>query len=116
MSLNVAASLPRVPLRCFWEITEACNLRCIHCEVDAGRRALDELSTEEALRVAGELADAQCESVCLTGGEPLLREDWPLLTRRLCDLGLRVTVITNGVLVDRPVIRRMLEAGVAGIS
>jgi radical SAM protein with 4Fe4S-binding SPASM domain len=116
MSYNVAASLPRVPLRCFWEITEACNLRCIHCEVDAGRRAPDELSTEEAWRVAGELADAQCESVCLTGGEPLLREDWPELSRRLHELGLRVTVITNGVLVDRPMVQRLLAAGVFGIS
>jgi len=46
VTLNVAAILPRVPESCFWEITDACNLRCLHCEADAGRAAPDELTTD----------------------------------------------------------------------
>jgi MoaA/NifB/PqqE/SkfB family radical SAM enzyme len=77
MPAQVIQALPRVPVTCFWEITEACNLRCIHCEADAGHAAADELGADAALRVARELTEARVEAVCLTGGEPLVRPDWP---------------------------------------
>ena len=41
MALPVYPPLSRVPRLCFWELTHACNLRCIHCEADAGRAAPD---------------------------------------------------------------------------
>ena len=63
MLSQVIQALPRVPVTCFWEITEACNLRCIHCEADAGHAAPDELGTEAALRLARELAEAGFEVV-----------------------------------------------------
>ena len=92
--------LPRVPATCFWEITDACNLRCVHCEQNAGTKDPEELGTDEALHLADELAAAGCHCVNLTGGEPLLRRDWPQLARRLADRGVVVVVITNGVPVD----------------
>jgi radical SAM protein with 4Fe4S-binding SPASM domain len=109
-------ALPRVPLTCFWEITAACNLRCVHCEADAGRRAPAELSTEEALALAGDLALAGCRGVRLTGGEPLLRPDWPLLARRLTGFGVEVTLITNGLLLDGETLARAADAGVTGVA
>ncbi|NMC70697.1 MAG: radical SAM protein, partial [Myxococcales bacterium] len=108
--------LPRVPRLCFWEITDACNLRCVHCEQSAGTRRPDELTTEEALRLADALVEAGVECVNLTGGEPLLRPDWPRLARRFADRGVRVVVITNGVLVDEAMVARMREAGVSGVG
>jgi radical SAM protein with 4Fe4S-binding SPASM domain len=111
-----ATRLPRVPVTCFWEITDACNLRCIHCEADAGRAAPDELSTDEATRVAEDLAETGCQRVNLTGGEPLVRRDWPDIAQRLSELGISVSIITNGVLVDSASIGRMLDAGVTGLS
>jgi radical SAM protein with 4Fe4S-binding SPASM domain len=106
----------RVPDTCFWEITDACNLRCIHCEQNAGTKRPDELTTEEALRLADQLADAKCRCVNLTGGEPLVRADWPQLARRLADRGILVAVVTNGVLVDEDNVRRMVEAGVSAVA
>ena len=114
--LNLANMLPREPVTCFWEITDACNLRCIHCEADSGARGPDELTTDEALKLAEELAGCGCKSVMLTGGEPLVRKDWPRLARRLVELGVEVTVITNGVLVDAAMVARMVEAGVSAAS
>jgi radical SAM protein with 4Fe4S-binding SPASM domain len=114
--VNLAARIARVPHTCFWEITNACNLRCIHCEADAGERSPDELSTEECLALADALAAAGCRGVNLTGGEPLLRLDWPLLARRLSDLGLSVTLISNGLLVDERAVERMVDAGVTGAA
>ncbi len=116
MGRNLAVLLPRWPQQCFWEITQACNLRCLHCEAESGRANEDELSTAEALEVAGNLRELGCETVHLTGGEPLLRPDWPLIARRLHELGLAVTVITNGVLVDAANLLRLRQAGVSGLS
>ena len=115
-SLNLAAMLPREPATCFWEITDACNLRCIHCEADSGKRSPHELTTDEAMRLAGDLARSGCKSVMLTGGEPLVRKDWPLLARHLAELEMEVTVITNGVLVDAAMVSRLVEAGVSSAS
>jgi radical SAM protein with 4Fe4S-binding SPASM domain len=113
---NIAARTARRPRLCFWEITDACNLRCIHCEADGGVRSADVLTTEEALALCEDLAGAGCSTVNLTGGEPLLRRDWPEIARRLADLGMEVLVITNGTLVDEAMIRRLIDAGVTGVS
>ena len=102
----------RTPQFAFFEITEACNLRCRHCEADAGRRDPDELSTDEAADVARQLAEAGCRQVNLTGGEPLVRRDWPAIARRFADLGVEVTMATNGTRVDERTIGRMIESGV----
>jgi radical SAM protein with 4Fe4S-binding SPASM domain len=116
MALPLFPPLPRVPRLCFWELTHACNLRCIHCEADAGRPAPDELTAEEALTLASELGEVGCREVQLTGGEPLLRPDWAIIAARLAELGMKVTVITNGTLVDAPMVERMVRAGVQGLS
>jgi radical SAM protein with 4Fe4S-binding SPASM domain len=116
VTLSVAQLLPRVPESCFWEITDACNLRCLHCEADAGRASPDELSTREALDVVEQLARAGCKKAYLTGGEPLMRGDWPLIAQRFRELQVAVFIITNGILVDPSTMRRMLEVGVAGLS
>ncbi|MFH2006404.1 MAG: radical SAM protein [bacterium] len=113
---NLAARVPREPRHCFWEITDACNLRCVHCEADAGRASEDELSTAEALALAEDLARAGCRNVNLTGGEPLVRPDWADLARRLADRGVSVTVITNGLLVDDSVVAELVASGVSGVS
>ncbi len=67
------------PSAVVWEITFACNMRCIHCGTSAGKRRPDELTTEEALNLIDELAELGSEAITISGGEPLLRDDWPLL-------------------------------------
>ena len=106
----------RVPRTCVWEITTACNLRCRHCEVSAGSPRTGELDTDALLRIADELVAAGCIDVSLTGGEPLLRRDWPVLARRLADQKVLVKVVTNGLLLDDRVIAEMIESGVGGVA
>ena len=113
---NMAAVLERIPEHCFWEITDACNLRCIHCEADSGRASPDELSTEEALHLVDDLAGCGCKRVCLTGGEPLVRSDWSTIAQRFVERGIEVSVISNGLRVDDQVIETMKAVGVAGVS
>jgi radical SAM protein with 4Fe4S-binding SPASM domain len=113
---NLAEMIPRVPITCYFEITDACNLRCVHCEADAGARSEGELDTEEAAALIDALARAGTRGVMLTGGEPLVRADWPELASRIASRGMAPTIITNGVLVDRDAIEQMLDQGVVGLS
>ena len=79
-----------------WEITFACNMRCLHCGTSAGKQRPEELSTDEALSLIDELTELGCKNVTLSGGEPLLRKDWKVLAQRLKDNGLISYLITNG--------------------
>jgi radical SAM protein with 4Fe4S-binding SPASM domain len=108
--------LPRSPNVCFWEITQACNLRCIHCESASGEPESDELDTDEALDLAEQLAEIGCHEVQLTGGEPLVRKDWDVIAERLIQLGIRVVLISNGLRLGPQVIDRLVRLGVKGVS
>ena len=106
--------VPR-PRRVLWEITWRCDLRCPHCLVTGGPPGQDELSPAEALAVVPQLAELGARVVTLTGGEPLLRGDWPRLTRAVVEAGMVARLSTNGHRVDDAVVARLLELGVEGV-
>jgi len=84
---------------CVWELTLACNARCVHCGSNAGKPRGDELDTAEALALIAELAGLGCKSITFSGGEPLLRPDWPELARAVRAAGLTLEMISNGLCV-----------------
>ena len=94
--LEVLQRLGCYPRFCVWELTLACDMRCQHCGSHAGPKRPDELSFEECLEVADQLAAMRCEKVTLGGGEPTLHPRWHELGRRLSDHGVRVNIISNG--------------------
>ena len=101
-------------------LTRRCNLGCEHCYLDARilkRGDVDELSTASVRKVLDDIAALSpgC-MVVLTGGEPLLRPDLDDIARHAAGLGLMVVVGTNGILLDRARVRRLREAGVAGLG
>lgn len=79
-----------------WELTLACNLKCLHCGSTAGGRRARELGPEEALKVCADLKAAGAGGVALMGGEPLLRKDFFDIAARVRALGMELSVITNG--------------------
>ncbi len=85
------------------EITARCNNDCRHCYINltAGDRPAKaaELSVAEILDIARRAADMGAVWCLLTGGEPLLREDFPQIYLGLKRLGLLVSVFTNACLV-----------------
>lgn len=104
---------PRVAI---WEITAACNLRCVHCESSAGCRDPAELTTDEALRLCDDLADLGCQQCNVSGGEPLLRKDWPTLCQRLASRGVKVNLVSNGSLLDDEAIAVARAHGVSAFA
>jgi cyclic pyranopterin phosphate synthase len=101
-------------------VTDKCNFRCSYCMPAEGLEWLkrDEvLSFEELQRVVAALARMGVDEVRLTGGEPLVRRELPVLVRMLArtpgvgDLSLT----TNGVLLDR-LAGALVEAGLRRIN
>jgi radical SAM protein with 4Fe4S-binding SPASM domain len=92
-----------------WEITFACNMRCIHCGTSAGKRRPDELTTTEALNLIDELTGLGCTSITLSGGEPLMRDDWRELAARIRRNGARLYMVTNGFMITPEIARDLAD-------
>ena len=105
--LNFTAD--RFPIACQWEITCRCNLHCVMCYTDCFNRPdriLQELNTADVLRIMDELAEAGTLELCLTGGEPLIRQDFFQIYEQAVHHGFLVTVFTNGTLITETVADR----------
>lgn len=85
------------------ELTERCNNNCIHCCINLPQGDLEtkkkELSTNEIKRILKEAVSLGCMSVRWTGGEPLLKEDFPELYIFARKQGLKALVFTNATLI-----------------
>ena len=86
-------------------VTDRCNFRCQYCMPAEGLPWLERseiLSFEEIERLVALLASMGVGDVRLTGGEPLVRREFPALLGRLAALPLNdVSLTTNGYLLER---------------
>jgi radical SAM protein with 4Fe4S-binding SPASM domain len=102
-----------------WNITRACNLKCVHCYNDSGAgKADDELSTKEAKIVLDDLSKFGVPSILFSGGEPLMRPDLFELIEYAVERGVRTVISTNGTLITPDVAKQIKRHGVSyvGIS
>lgn len=109
--LYAKASRFKIPLSGTFELSPVCNFSCKMCyvrktrqEVAASPRSI--LTLEDWRRIAREARDAGLLELLLTGGEPLLWPDFWTLYEELVDMGLLVSVNTNGSLIDEAAIAR----------
>jgi radical SAM protein with 4Fe4S-binding SPASM domain len=109
------------------EITARCNNNCRHCYINlpAEDRAAKagEMSREEIERIADETVSAGILWVLISGGEPLLREDFADIYLSLKKKGFLVSVFTNATLISDAHVRlfktyppRALEVSVYGVT
>jgi cyclic pyranopterin phosphate synthase len=85
-------------------VTDRCNFRCQYCMPAEGLTWLDRdgvLSFEEIQRLVGLLAELGVRDLRLTGGEPLVRRDFPRLVAMLAPLVEDLSITTNGFLLER---------------
>ena len=98
-----------------FDITYKCNYRCRHCYNSSGEHELacSEMSEEEFLKVAEDIAKISPSQVCICGGEPLIKKDL------LCKIAktirqnpnIIVNTVTNGYLMTPEIARELKEAG-----
>lgn len=86
------------------ELTRKCNAKCKHCIVDAGKAKNEELTNDEIIKLLEECADLGCETAIFTGGEALLRQEWPLFIQKATALGMQTVLMSNGLKINDDVI------------
>jgi radical SAM protein with 4Fe4S-binding SPASM domain len=117
----------RVPLSFDLEITARCNNDCRHCYINLPANdknaQVRELSPAEISRFADEAVALGAMWCLITGGEPLLRDDFPEIYLNLKRKGLLVSVFTNATLIHEDHIRlfkqyppRDIEVSVYGVT
>lgn len=89
-------------------VTENCNLRCVHCAVTDGSTRPDVLTTSRIYRLLDEFSASGGQLVAISGGEPLLRQDC-LDILRYAAHRVETALSTNGTLIDERVAEALSE-------
>ncbi|MGA2160130.1 MAG: radical SAM protein [Dehalococcoidia bacterium] len=106
--------LPRIPVEGNLDLTYRCNNNCRHCWIRISSRApekKDELSFEEIKRIAGEARKMGCQKWKISGGEPMLRPDFPEIFDFLTQKALSYSLNTNGTLITPEIARLLTRKG-----
>ena len=103
----------------FVELTDRCNLSCLHCGSRCGSAGGRNIDTELLLRSLRELAedtDPREIMLCITGGEPMLHPDFMRILKEGADIGYPTGITTNGSLITERAAEEMARAGLRSIS
>lgn len=85
-------------------LTNACNLKCRHCFMHSGVKLEKELTLNIWTNILTDFRISGGECVTISGGEPLMYKDFPTIIRHAASLGLKVTILSNGVLWTKDMI------------
>ena len=106
------------PFIAIWEVTQACDLACVHCRASAQPdRHPMELSTAEGKRLIDQIAALKVPVFVLTGGDPIKRPDLFELIGHAHSAGVRVSLTPSATpLLIRDIVVRLKEAGLARLA
>ena len=106
------------PFIAIWEVTQACDLACVHCRASArpDRNPL-ELSTDEGKHLIDRIAALKVPVFVLTGGDPIKRPDLFELIGHARSVGVRVSLTPSATpLLTKDIVVRLKEAGLARLA
>lgn len=92
----------RRPLIGVVELTSCCNLNCPHCYVK-GLDSSRAISTDRILEIGRILHEQGILNVTLTGGEPMVHPDFPIIYRFYKEMGFLVDVFTNATRINESI-------------
>lgn len=85
-------------------LIEKCNLRCTYCMPAEGIALTPKkelMTADEVFAIAKTFVAHGVDKIRLTGGEPLLRKDFPEIIGKLATLNTEISITTNGILIDK---------------
>ena len=106
---------PFKPLYVKLKVFYGCNLKCEMCNHWREKRAAP-MTSERFQEVLNELAELGTKKIHISGGEPMLRPQVPDLVEQASTLGIKVTMTTNGTLIDKVNAKRLVEGGLRGVN
>ena len=97
-------------------LTNKCNLRCPHCYMNSGVASENELTTDEIKMLCKNFVDMGGYLVSITGGEPLLRDDFFEIIEYISNIGLKICIFSNGIAWNENLISRMARLNIEGVQ
>ncbi len=106
------------PLYVAWQITNECNLACLHCieESGPGKAFADELDTEQVFAVIDQLLEHEVPYLSFSGGEPMLHPLFFKMVERACARGAQLKIETNGHYLSVANCAQLKEFGVKAVQ
>ncbi|MDQ1147113.1 radical SAM protein [Bacillus sp. SORGH_AS 510] len=103
------------PFIVIWELTRACQLKCLHCRAEAQyRRDPRELSYEEGKQLIDQIYEMNNPMLVFTGGDPLMREDVFDIAKYAVKKGVRVSMTPSATPnVKKEAIEKAKEVGLS---
>ncbi len=102
------------PLTVNWSLSYRCNFTCSHCYSRGEKEAA--LPLADLTRIADILREQGVVIINFGGGEPLLHPHLFELARHASSIGLRVSMNSNGWLLDAPTAERLRDSGFASVG
>lgn len=103
------------PFIVIWEVTRACQLKCVHCRADAQLQADPrELNHEEGIKLIDQIYEMNNPMLVFTGGDCMMREDLFELADYAVKKGMRVSMTPSAT--DNVTKERMERAKEVGLS
>lgn len=103
------------PFIVIWEVTRACQLKCVHCRADAQINPDPrELTHEEGIKLIDEIYEMDNPMLVFTGGDCMLREDLFELADYAVKKGMRVSMTPSATAnVTKEKMQRAKEVGLS---
>lgn len=118
--LQVSATIKGIPVYGGFELTPRCNLNCKMCYVKINTPCNElikgELTTEQWVKLGQYAADNGALSIFLTGGEPIIRNDFKDIYIKYNKLGLRISFFTNGSLITEEFVKWLAQTPPASVD
>lgn len=117
-AVTTGSSDLRAPLYVAWQITNECNLACLHCieESGPGKAFRDELSESEVFAVLAQLMEGEVPYLSFSGGEPTLHPRFFEMVEYVCERGGQLKIETNGHDLGPENCRRLAQLGVKAVQ
>ncbi len=115
---DAGASDLGAPLYVAWQITNECNLACLHCieESGPGKAFKDELSKDEVFSVIDQFITSEVPYVSFSGGEPMVHPHFFEMVERLAGSGVGLKIETNGHYLTPENCKRLKDLGVKAVQ
>ena len=102
-----------MPISASFELTARCNFNCPMCYVHLTPEQVEatgrELTAQEWIQLAREARDRGLIFALLTGGEPLVRKDFFEIYKGMKELGLVISINSNGSMLQGEILEKFLE-------
>jgi MoaA/NifB/PqqE/SkfB family radical SAM enzyme len=106
------------PLYVAWQVTNECNLACLHCieESGPGKAFRDELDEEQIFGVLAQFMDLEIPYLSFSGGEPMVHPLFFKMVEYVCSRHCQLKVETNGHYLTPENCDRLKELGVKAVQ